>query len=169
MGGLLSLLLLLMEIALYNNNKSRNVQFVYIATLWHLQNGLFLKGLWVNIPSYSWENVVLRDRRIIKIIRLGGINKLSGIRTSPSNGSIWWVASSGEYTAWKGEWRGEEYNEGKGIKERKWLREGKGKGESGMPLPRYSPAQGGSLLPALDQDSLECEARISIWGIGRNV
>lgn len=38
-----------------------------------------------------------------------------------------------------------------------------------VPLPRYSPAQGGSLLPALDQDSLECEAGISVWGIGRNV
>lgn len=27
----------------------------------------------------------------------------------------------------------------------------------------------GKLLPTLDQDSLECEAWISIWGIGRNV
>lgn len=46
------------------------------------------------------------------------------------------------------------------------------RGEMGrevVPLPRYSPAQGGSLLPALDQDSLECEAGISVWGIGRNV
>ena len=44
----------------------------------------------------------------------------------------------------------------------------------GDPPHPYSPAQrgvgvGGGLLPAFDQDSLEREALISIWGIGTNV
>ncbi len=60
--------------------------------------------------------------------------------------------------------RGEVRNASKG--EKGWKRR---RGRVALPLPRYSPAQGGSLLPTLDQDSLECEARISIWGIGRNV
>lgn len=63
--------------------------------------------------------------------------------------------------------RGEECKEGKGLKERKGKREGKG--ECGTAPASLQPCSGGSLLPTLDQDSLECEARISIWGIGRNV
>lgn len=42
-------------------------------------------------------------------------------------------------------------------------------GREVVPLPRYSPAQGGKSLTSLDQDSLECEAGVSVWGIGRNV
>lgn len=40
---------------------------------------------------------------------------------------------------------------------------------SGTAPASLQPCSGESLLPALDQDSLEREARISIWGIGRNV
>lgn len=44
-----------------------------------------------------------------------------------------------------------------------------GRGQSATAPASLQPCSGGSLLPTLDQDSLECEARISIWGIGRNV
>lgn len=53
----------------------------------------------------------------------------------------------------------------KGGKQKK---ERKEEGNDGAPAS-LQPCSGGGLLPALDQDSLECEARISIWGIGRNV
>lgn len=78
------------------------------------------------------------------------------------------MASGGEYTATK--LGGCEEGRGEAEKRRKGKERSKReKGRAALPLPRYSPAQGGSLLPALDQDSLEREARISIWGIGRNV
>lgn len=66
---------------------------------------------------------------------------------------------------WGGERRGMQGREGKGIKER---REGRGEWSGSAPAS-LQPCSGLSLLPALDQDSLECEAWISIWGIGRNV
>lgn len=51
--------------------------------------------------------------------------------------------------------------------------EGEGKGANGgsggAPDSLQPCSAGGSLLPALDQDSLECEARVSVWGIRRNV
>lgn len=82
------------------------------------------------------------------------------------------MASGGDCTARDDdgvkEGRGEEGREGSG-KERREGREGRKKGESGTAPASLQPCSGGSLLPALDQDSLECEARISIWGIGRNV
>lgn len=61
-----------------------------------------------------------------------------------------------------GERRGMQEREGEGIKRKE-------KGENGTAPASLQPCSGGSLLPALDQDSLECEAGISIWGIGRNV
>lgn len=53
-------------------------------------------------------------------------------------------------------------------KERRKM-ENRRKCETGTAPASLQPCSGGSLLPDLDQDSLEREARISIWGIGRNV
>lgn len=77
--------------------------------------------------------MVLRKRKIIEIMKLGGFNKLSGIITSHVNLMSGCTARKG---AWREERTGEDGKRRKGSK---------GKGNIvrvALPLPRYSPAQG---------------------------
>lgn len=70
-------------------------------------------------------------------------------------------ANGGDSKSGEGNWwerkKGKQKESGK-----KWK-------ESSTAPASLQPCSEGSLLPDLDQDSLEREARISIWGIGRNV